>query len=169
MAVSFSSAPPPEDENDVAWTTFGGLELFEEIGRGGMGVVYRARQTGLDRTVAVKVLLRAQFASAEERERFQREAQAAARLQHPGIVGIHEVGEDEGVPWFSMDHIAGHSLEQAVREHPMEAMQAARCVQSVATALQHAHDHGVLHRDLKPSNILLDADEHQHDNKPPRC
>ncbi|MBL9146928.1 MAG: protein kinase [Verrucomicrobiaceae bacterium] len=159
MAVSFSSAPPPEDEHEVPWTTFGGLELFEEIGRGGMGVVYRARQTGLDRTVAVKVLLRAQFASAEERERFQREAQAAARLQHPGIVGIHEVGEDEGVPWFSMDHIAGHSLEQAVREHPMEAMLAARCVQSVATALQHAHDNGVLHRDLKPSNILLDADE----------
>jgi eukaryotic-like serine/threonine-protein kinase len=159
MAVSFSSAPPPEDENEVPWTTFGGLELFEEIGRGGMGVVYRARQTGLDRTVAVKVLLRAQFASAEERERFQREAQAAARLQHPGIVGIHEVGEDEGVPWFSMDHIAGQSLEQAVREHPMESKEAARCVQRVATALQHAHAHGVLHRDLKPSNILLDTDD----------
>ena len=159
MAVSFASAPPPEDESEVPWTTFCGLELFEEIGRGGMGVVYRARQMGLDRTVAVKVLLRAQFASAEERERFQREAQAAARLQHPGIVGIHEVGEDEGVPWFSMDHIAGQSLEQLVREHPMESKEAARCVQSVATALQHAHDNGVLHRDLKPSNILLDADD----------
>lgn len=159
LTVSLTAVtPPPEDKPETPWTTFGGLELFEEIGRGGMGVVYRARQTGLDRTVAVKVLLRAQFASAEERERFQREAQAAARLQHPGIVRIIDVGEDEGVPWFSMEHIAGMSLEEAVHEHPMEAMQAARCVHSVALAVQHAHDHGVLHRDLKPSNILLDAD-----------
>jgi len=141
---------------DAAWTTLAGCELYEEIGRGGMGVVYRARQQKLDRIVAVKVLLRAQFASAEDRERFHREAQAAARLQHPGIVGIHDVGEDDGVPWFSMEHITGQSLEQVVREHPMEAKAAARCVQRVADALQHAHDHGVLHRDLKPSNILLD-------------
>ncbi len=155
MAVTFSNAPPPEDEGEVPWTTFGGLELFEEIGRGGMGVVYRARQIRLDRTVAVKVLLHAQFASAEGRERFCREAQAAARLQHSGIVGIFEVGEDDGVPWFSMEHIPGKSLEQLVREHPMDATMAARYLKMVAAALQHAHEHGVLHRDLKPSNILL--------------
>lgn len=144
------------------WTSFGGLDLHEEIGRGGMGVVYRARQRGLDRVVAVKVLLRAQFAGAEERERFHREAQAAARLRHPGIVSIIDVGEDDGVPWFSMEHIAGKSLEQLVREHPMDAHEAAKCVQSIAQALQHAHEHGVLHRDLKPSNILLDEENAPH-------
>lgn len=158
MEVSFSSSLLPESDMEVPWTTFGGLELFEEIGRGGMGVVYRARQQGLDRIVAVKVLLRAQFAGKEERERFHREAQAAARLKHAGIVSIIDVGEDDGVPWFSMEHIAGESLEQLVREHPMDAHEAARCVQHVAEALQHAHDHGVLHRDLKPSNILLESE-----------
>jgi eukaryotic-like serine/threonine-protein kinase len=158
MAVSFSASELPESDLGVPWMTFGNLDLFEEIGRGGMGVVYRARQTGLDRIVAVKVLLRAQFAGGEERERFHREAQAVARLKHPGIVGIFDVGQDDGVPWFSMEHIAGKSLEQLVREHPMDAHEAARCVKQVAEALQHAHDHGVLHRDLKPSNILLDED-----------
>ncbi len=144
--------------NNAAWTTLAGIELYEEIGRGGMGVVYRARQLKLDRLVAVKMLLRAQFASVEDRARFHREALAAARLKHPGIVGIFDVGEDDGVPWFSMEHIAGQSLEQLVREHPMAATQAARFVQRVAEAVQHAHDNGVLHRDLKPSNILLDED-----------
>jgi eukaryotic-like serine/threonine-protein kinase len=151
-------APPEIAVTDGPWTTFGGLELYEEIGRGGMGVVYRARQAKLDRSVAVKVLLRAQFAGREERERFHREAQAAARLQHPGIVSVYEVGEDEGMPWFSMEHIPGRSLEQVVREHPMSAQSAAECVKKIASALQHAHEHGVLHRDLKPSNILLDAE-----------
>jgi len=123
-----------------------------------MGVVYRARQTALDRIVAVKVLLRAPFAGAEARRRFKLEAQAAARLQHPGIVGIFDIGEEEGVPWFSMEYVPGPNLERTVREFPMEGRAAARCVQLIAQALQHAHGHGVLHRDLKPSNILLDAD-----------
>lgn len=144
--------------SEVPWMTFGGIELHEEIGRGGMGVVYRARQSALNRTVAVKVLLRAQFASKEERERFFRESQAAARLQHPGIVAVHEVGEDEGLPWFSMDYVPGRSLEQIVREHPMSARAAAECVRKVASAIRHAHEQGVLHRDLKPSNILIGAD-----------
>lgn len=157
FATSFN---PPEmdlpDETTAPWTELSGLDLYEEIGRGGMGVVYRARQKALDRIVAVKVLLRARFAGPAERGRFHREAQAAARLTHPGIVGIHDVGEDEGVPWFSMEYIAGPNLERTVREHPMDARQAARCVQQVSGALQHAHEQGVLHRDLKPSNILLD-------------
>jgi serine/threonine-protein kinase len=157
-ALALEEAQEPELGGNKPWTVFGGIELYEEIGRGGMGVVYRARQRALDRVVAVKVLLRAQFAGKEERERFHREAQAAARLRHPGIVTVHEVGEDEGMPWFSMDHIPGRSLEQVVREHPMSARSAAECVQKVAAALQHAHEHGVLHRDLKPSNILLDAE-----------
>lgn len=154
--ITICDAEPPPDDDAAPWTQLSGCELYEEIGRGGMGVVYRARQRALDRIVAVKVLLRAQFAGAEERERFQREAQAAARLRHPGIVGIFEVGETDGVPWFSMEYISGSSLELLVRDHPLEAREAARCVKHVAEALQHAHEHGVLHRDLKPSNILLD-------------
>lgn len=156
--ITFGEDEHLPDDKEAPWTRFSGIDLYEEIGRGGMGVVYRARQTALDRIVAVKVLLRARFASAEERGRFHREAQAAARLHHPGIVGIIDVGETEGVPWFCMEHIAGESLERRVREHPMEAREAARLLREVAIAVQHAHDHGVLHRDLKPSNILLDQD-----------
>jgi eukaryotic-like serine/threonine-protein kinase len=160
--ITFGEEDELLTQDEVPWTRLASCELFEEIGRGGMGVVYRARQRGLDRVVAVKVLLRAPFAGAEERERFHREAQAAARLRHPGIVSIIDVGEDDGVPWFSMEHIAGKSLEQLVREHPMDAHEAARCVRRIAEALQHAHDHGVLHRDLKPSNILLDEENAPH-------
>ena len=162
LAAMVLAGEPAADTavTDKPWTTFGGLDLYEEIGRGGMGVVYRARQRALNRIVAVKVLLRAQFATREEHERFFREAQAAARLQHPGIVAVHDVGEDEGVPWFSMDHIPGRSLEQIVREHPMTARSAAECVQKVAGAIHHAHENGVLHRDLKPSNILMDSEGH---------
>ncbi|MCW1925516.1 protein kinase [Luteolibacter arcticus] len=159
--VSFADPGEPPPEEPAPWGRLANLELHEEIGRGGMGVVYRARQTGLDRTVAVKVLLRARFAGAEERERFHREARAAARLKHPGIVGIFDIGEDDGVPWFSMEHLPGKNLEQLVRDHPLAARDAAQCVRHVAEAVQHAHDHQVLHRDLKPSNILLD-----HEAKP---
>lgn len=155
--VTFSDDTPlTESETRAPWTRLSGCDIYEEIGRGGMGVVYRARQNSLDRIVAVKVLLRAPYASVEERARFHREAQAAARLKHPGIVGIFDVGEDDSVPWFSMEYVPGQSLEQRVREHPLPSQDAARCVRQVAQALQHAHDHGVLHRDLKPSNILLD-------------
>lgn len=149
---------PPAEVASAPWMRLSGCELFEELGRGGMGVVYRARQKALDRIVAVKVLLRANFAGPEERERFHREARAAARLKHPGIVGIFDVGEEDGTPWFSMEYIPGESLERVVREHPMDALRAARCVREVALAVQHAHEHGVLHCDLKPSNIVLDDD-----------
>ncbi|RYD19470.1 MAG: hypothetical protein EOP88_18835, partial [Verrucomicrobiaceae bacterium] len=112
---------------------------------------------GLDRIVAVKLLLGAKFAGDEERERFHREARTAARLRHPGIVGIFDIGEDDDVPWFSMEFVGGKNLEQLVRGQPMSAKDAARCVRKIAAALQHAHGHDVLHRDLKPSNILIDA------------
>ncbi len=147
---------PSDRDNQTPWTRLAGCDLYEEIGRGGMGVVYRGKQRALDRIVAVKVMLRASFASPDERLRFHREAQAAARLRHPGIVGILDVGEDDGVPWFSMDHISGRNLDQRVREQPMTAWEAASCVRKIAAALRHAHDNGVLHRDVKPSNILLD-------------
>ncbi len=138
--------------------SLGDYELLDEIARGGMGVVYRARQQRLGRIVAVKVLAAGEFASAAARERFRTEAAAAARLQHPGIVAIHDVGEAEGLPWFSMELIAGGNLATLVREQPLPARQAAEYVRAIAEAVQHAHDHGVLHRDLKPSNILLDPE-----------
>ena len=136
----------------------GDYELLEEIARGGMGVVYRARQRRLGRTVAVKVLAAGEFASDEARRRFRTEAEAVARLQHPGIVAIHDVGETDGLPWLSMDFIAGDDLAALVREQPLPARQAAEYARAIAEAVQHAHDHGVLHRDLKPSNVLLDPD-----------
>jgi eukaryotic-like serine/threonine-protein kinase len=138
------------------WAVLGGNELLDEIGRGGMGVVYRARQRDLNRSVAVKVLLDAAFASSQQKERFRREAEAVARLKHPGIVAIHEIGESDGVPWFSMDHIEGASLEESAKEHPCSGREAALCLREIALAVVHAHERGILHRDLKPSNILLD-------------
>ena len=136
----------------------GDREIYEELARGGMGIVYRARQRRLDRAVAVKVLRGGEFAGHEAQARFRTEAAAAARLQHPGIVAIHDVGEEDGVLWFSMDLVPGKNLAEHTRENPFPARDAAECARRVAEAVQHAHAHGVLHRDLKPSNILLDAD-----------
>ena len=140
------------------WTVLGDCELYEEIGRGGMGVVYHGRQRRLARDVAVKVLLGAPFATPEERLRFGREAEAAARLRHPGIVVIHDIGEDRGTPWFSMERLSGPGLDGMVRTQPLEARPAAVLVEKIARAVAHAHDQGVLHRDLKPSNVLLGYD-----------
>ena len=145
----------PDGSGDILLSDY---ELLDEIARGGMGVVYRARQLRLGRIVAVKVLAAGEFASTAARERFRAEAAAAARLQHPGIVAIHDVGEANGLPWFSMDLVAGKNLAAMVREQPLPARQAAEYVRAIAEAVQHAHDHGVLHRDLKPSNILLDPE-----------
>lgn len=147
-----------EDEDtafEEPWNVLGDYELFEEIGRGGMGVIYRARQKRLRRIVAVKVLRGAEFAGEEARARFRLEAEAVARLQHPGIVAIHDVGEESGVLWFSMDYVPGENLDAHVDKHTLAARDAAALVAKVADAIQHAHDNGVLHRDLKPSNILL--------------
>lgn len=141
---------------------FGGYELFEEIGRGGMGVVYRARQVSLNREVAVKMLLFGEFASDEFIARFKAEAEAAASLRHPNIVAIHETGVYEGAPFFSMDLITGPNLAHLVREKPLGSRQAARYVRIIAEAISYAHDRGVLHRDLKPSNVLIDSDDEPH-------
>jgi serine/threonine protein kinase len=135
---------------------FGDYELIEEIARGGMGVVYKARQVGLDRLVAIKMILNGHFASAGEIQRFRSEARAAAKLQHPGIVSIHEVAEHDGLLFFSMDLVQGKNLAQLVRDGPWGAMKAAQCVRDVAEAIQYAHEQGVLHRDIKPSNVLID-------------
>jgi eukaryotic-like serine/threonine-protein kinase len=135
---------------------FGEYELLEEIARGGMGIVYKARQTNLNRLVAVKVLLSGPLASSADLQRFQAEAEAVANLQHPNIVAIHEVGEHAGQPFFSMDYVEGPCLSELIREHPLPAARAAGYVKTIAEAIQYAHERGVLHRDLKPSNVLID-------------
>lgn len=135
---------------------FGDYELLEEIARGGMGIVYKARQLGLDRIVAVKMLLFGPLASPEYVQRFRTEAAAAASLQHPNIVAIHEVGFREGQHFFAMDYVAGRSLADIVRDGPLSPKRAATHVKAITEAIQYAHERGILHRDLKPSNVLLD-------------
>jgi hypothetical protein len=137
---------------------FGDYELLEEVARGGMGVVYRARQVSLERVVALKMILAGQLASAADVARFHREAQTAANLRHPSIVAIHEVGEHDGQHYFSMDFIDGSSLADRLRRQPLPPAEAAALLVVVARAIGHAHRHGVLHRDIKPSNILIDRD-----------
>ncbi len=136
---------------------FGDYELLGEIARGGMGVVYRARQISLNRLVALKLLRDGALASAGEAERFRVEATAAAALRHPHIVAVHEIGEHEGQQFFSMDLVEGRNLADLTREGPLPARIAATLVLQVAEAIQHAHERGILHRDLKPSNVLVDA------------
>jgi serine/threonine protein kinase len=138
---------------------FGAYELLEELGRGGMGVVYKARQKSLDRLVAIKMILASHLASAEHVRRFQVEARAAARLQHPHIVHIHEVGQVHGQHFFAMEHIDGQSLAERLAQGPVELPAAVRLIAQVARAIGHLHREGIVHRDLKPSNILLDAEE----------
>ena len=139
---------------------FGDYELLEEIARGGMGVVYRARQISLNRTVALKMILSGQFASKQEVFRFRAEAEAAANLRHPNIVAIHETGEQEGRHYFSMDYVRGRNLAETAAEGPLPARRVARYASIVAEAIHYAHGQGVLHRDLKPSNILIDENDH---------
>ncbi len=138
--------------------TFGDYEVISEIARGGMGVVYRARQKRLNRVVAVKMILQGQLASDGDIQRFYSEAEAAARLEHPGIVPIYEVGEHEGQHYFSMGFVDGESLADRVRRGPLPAREAAALLRDVAEAIEYAHQHGIVHRDLKPGNILLTRD-----------
>lgn len=138
---------------------FGPYELLSEIGRGGMGVVYKARQIGLDRIVAVKMVLGAHLASPEHVRRFQAEARAAARVRHPNIVPIHEVGQLHGQDYFAMELIEGESLAERIARGPLGVESAVRMLIAVARAVDHLHEQEIVHRDLKPSNILLDGEE----------
>src|SRR5213596_2156825 len=140
----------------------GDYELLEEIGRGAQGVVFRARQKSLNRIVALKVIGLGQWASKAHLKRFRREAEAAASLEHPGIVPIHEVGERDGSCYFSMKFIEGGQLDEIVRREPMPVRQATELIVNVARTVHYAHEHGILHRDIKPGNILLDAKGEPH-------
>src|SRR5438552_4511928 len=141
---------------------FGDYELVEEIGRGGQGVVYRAHQKSLNRTVALKVIGLGHWATEAHLKRFRREAEAAASLEHPGIVPIHEVGEREGTCYFSMGFIEGDQLDAVVRREPMSVRRAAELIAKVARTVHYAHEHHILHRDIKPGNILLDQEGEPH-------
>lgn len=135
---------------------FGPYELLDEVGRGGMGVIYRARQSGLDRVIALKMLLAGEFADEIARKRLLREARAVARLSHPNIVSIHEVGEHEGRPYFAMEYISGHSLARIIHSGPLSIARIAELISKLAQAVHYAHTQGVIHRDLKPANVLVD-------------
>ena len=135
---------------------FGPYELLEEVGRGGMGVVFKARQKGLDRIVAIKMILGSHLANEDQVARFYAEAHAAARLQDPRIVAIHDVGEIGGQHYFAMEYIAGPSLAALLTAGPIDPERAAHLLIEVSRAMGRLHALGIVHRDLKPSNILLD-------------
>jgi len=135
---------------------FGDYELLREIGRGGMGVVYKARQKRLDRIVAVKVILASRFASPEQHGRFRAEARSAARLAHPNIVKIFDAGEVRGQPFFAMEYVEGRSLDGPIEEGRLDMPSIARLVGQLAAALDYLHGQGIVHRDVKPSNVLID-------------
>src|SRR6478609_9567589 len=146
-----ANGPPRDAPADFAPP---GYEVLGELGRGGMGVVYRARQVALDRPVALKVVLGAAHAGPDQLARFRAEATAAARLSHPNIVQVYEVGDHAGSPFFSLELVEGGTLADRLRGEPQPPRPAAELVRTLARAVEHAHSRGVVHRDLKPANVL---------------
>lgn len=153
--------PVPSVKMDLPYR-FGDYELQEEIGRGGMGVVFRARQLILKREVAIKMLLRGKLATEDDEARFRQEAESVAGLDHPGIVPVYEVGEIDGHRFYSMRYVHGETLGQRLDNRQMPPRQGAEILKKVCQAVHYAHQHGVLHRDLKPSNIMIDENGEPH-------
>jgi tRNA A-37 threonylcarbamoyl transferase component Bud32 len=149
------AAAPPTEPAPAAPVQVPGYEVLGEIGRGGMGVVYKARQLRPDRVVALKMLLAGRHAAPQERTRFLHEAEAVARLQHPGIVALYEAGQLGDLPYFTLEFVPGGSLADRLRGTPLPPGDAARLVEQVARGVQYAHERGIVHRDLKPANVLL--------------
>ena len=147
------SAPAKAVPSDLP--TFPGYEVRKELGRGGMGVVYQALQVSTGRLVALKLIRDVALAGPQERARFRIETQAAARMRHPNIVQVYEVGEHDGRPYFAMELVEGGSLDMHLAGRPQPAREAASLVRTLALAIEHAHSQHVIHRDLKPANILL--------------
>jgi serine/threonine protein kinase/tetratricopeptide (TPR) repeat protein len=158
-AESHGEQGPPQPELP---REFGDYELLEEVGRGGQGVVFRAWQKSLNRTVAVKIIGIGQFTTNAHLKRLRREAAAAAKLNHPGIVPVYEVGEHDGTYYFSMRFVEGDCLDDVVSRGLISVQQAAELIAKVARTVHYAHEHGILHRDIKPGNILLDANGEPH-------
>jgi YD repeat-containing protein len=153
LASSTRGEPAPAEVPAVP-----GYEILGELGRGGMGVVYKARQTKLNRFVALKMVLHGSHASPADLERFLAEGMAVAQLQHPHIVQIYEIGQHAGLPFFSLEYVEGSTLAERLRQGPLPPREAARLAQTLALAMAYAHGRGLIHRDLKPSNVLLAAD-----------
>lgn len=140
----------------------GDYEILSELGRGGMGVVYQARQRSLNRLVALKMILGSRFSGESQRLRFKREAETIAALRHPNIVSIHEVGEFEGIPFYSMDYIEGENLKDSISRGLIPWREAVNYTITIARAMQFAHEHKILHRDLKPQNVMIDGERRLH-------
>ncbi len=157
-SLTWGAIPSNATSQEKAPVQVPGYEILGVLGRGGMGVVYQARQIRLDRLVALKMVLAGGHAGAADLARFRTEAEAVARLQHPNVVQIHEVGEHNGLPYFSLEFCAGGSLEEKLHGTPLPAREAARVVEMLARAMQAAHQQQIIHRDLKPANVLLAAD-----------
>ena len=163
VAVEDVDAPLPphafdSTDNLQEMRFFGDFELLEEIGRGGTGIVFKARQLGMNRIVALKVLVGGVAAGREFVHRFHTEAATAARLEHPHVVSVYEFGTHEGAHFLTMRFMEGGTLLDQIRREPLSSKDAAQLLIPIARAVQYAHEHGVLHRDLKPSNILMDAE-----------
>src|SRR5690348_11001223 len=164
--VSLAGRPESTDETipTIAAVTAGappevpGYTILGELGRGGMGVVYRARQASLNRMVALKVLLAGAHAGERDLARFRAEAEAAAAVQHPNVVSVYAVGRHAGLPFIAQELVPGRSLAARLEEGPLDPVETARLVEAIARGVQAAHDRGVVHRDLKPANVLFTAD-----------